>query len=132
MAVAILLSSKLHDELIALAIASPSAEVCGLLVGHDSVARVISARNVAPDPCRHFEIDPETLFAAIRTERAGGERIIGYFHSHPAGPSKPSATDLAHATADGRIWLIIGEGRATAWELTEAKHFEAVDIVTTT
>lgn len=121
------ISSKLHAKLLAIAAASPAIEVCGLLVGRDRVEHIIAAANVAPDPRRCFEIDPKVLFAALRVERAGGDKVLGYYHSHPTGSPTPSATDTAHATVDGRIWLIIVKGRAAAWALNETRVFDRVD-----
>lgn len=63
--------------------------------------------NVAPDPLRHFEIDPAALIAAHRASRAGGLAVLGYFHSHPNGLARPSATDARAAAGDGRIWAIL-------------------------
>lgn len=63
--------------------------------------------NVAPDPLRHFEIDPAALIAAHRASRAGGLAVLGYFHSHPNGLARPSATDARTAAGDGRIWAIV-------------------------
>ena len=120
------ISSKLHRQLVAMAAASPDQEICGLLIGSQRVERLIPTRNVAVDPRRAFEIEPETLFAAIRAERAGGEKLIGYYHSHPAGRPAPSPKDAAQATADGRIWVIIGEQRVTAWVMTTAGNFMQV------
>ena len=99
-----------------------------MLVGRDCVERIISATNVAADRRRSFEIDPAILFAAIRTERAGGEKLYGYYHSHPMGPPIPSPSDVAQASADGRIWLIIAHGQAAAWSLNTARTFSMVPI----
>lgn len=91
-------------------------EACGLLLGRDGV--ILSATvcaNVAADPARHFEIDPTTLIAAHRAERAGGAQLIGYWHSHPTGDAAPSPTDKAMASGDGRIWAIAGEDEITFW-----------------
>jgi proteasome lid subunit RPN8/RPN11 len=91
-------------------------ECCGLLLG--AGGRVHEARpaaNVAPDPARHFEIDPASLFAAHRSARAGGPELIGYYHSHPAGHPVPSATDCDHASGDLRIWAIVAGGEVGFW-----------------
>lgn len=91
-------------------------EACGLLFGTAArIERASRAANVAPDPCRQFEIDPAALFAALRAERAGGERVLGYWHSHPSGDPRPSATDRAMAAPDGRLWVIAGGFELTAW-----------------
>ncbi|WP_299309251.1 M67 family metallopeptidase [uncultured Croceicoccus sp.] len=91
-------------------------ECCGLLLGHDGrIDTARPARNVAPDPARHFEIDPKALIDAYRAARDGGPQVLGYYHSHPAGPAMPSATDRAMASGDGRLWAIAGEGRVRCW-----------------
>ncbi len=102
-------------------------ECCGLLFGtRNRVERLALAANVAENPARNFEIDPAALIAAEKSSRAGGCRISGYFHSHPTGPARPSARDIAMASADGRIWVIIGEELITAWwpEFGEAGSVE--------
>lgn len=93
-------------------------ECCGLLLGEpdgSAIAAVRPAANVAHEPERHFEIDPVALIAAHKTERAGGPRLLGYYHSHPTGTAAPSARDRAGAAGDGRIWAIVGEGRVRLW-----------------
>lgn len=100
--------------------AAAPREACGLLFGSEArIERATATANVATDPHRHFEIDPAALFSAIRTERAGGERLLGYWHSHPSGDAMPSATDRAMAAPDGRLWLIIADERITAWRAGE-------------
>ena len=91
-------------------------EACGLLLGGaDGVLRrILPCANVARDPARHFEIEPAALIAALRAERGGGERVIGYYHSHPTGESLPSATDRAMAARDGRVWAIVA-GESVGW-----------------
>jgi proteasome lid subunit RPN8/RPN11 len=96
-------------------------ECCGLLLGHTgAIDRARSARNVAQDPLRFFEIDPQALVDAHRAARAGGPQVLGYYHSHPGGPAEPSATDRAMAAGDGAIWAIVGERDTTFWRDDEA------------
>jgi desampylase len=122
------ISSELHRQLLAMAAASSQAEICGLLVGRYNLERIVATRNIAADPRRNFEIDPRALFTAIRNERAGVEKLVGYYHSHPIGPPVPSIRDADHATADGRIWLIIGDGRVTAWQMNKTSQFNEIEI----
>jgi desampylase len=94
-------------------------EGCGLLFGGDDfISGWNGAANVADAPEQRFEIDPATLFAALREARAGGRRLAGYWHSHPSGDAMPSATDAAMAAPDGKLWLIVGEG-VLAWRAVE-------------
>ncbi|MDR2858603.1 MAG: M67 family metallopeptidase [Novosphingobium sp.] len=92
------------------------AECCGLLLGR--AGRICEARpaaNVAADPAIRFEIDPAALFAAHRAARGGGPELLGYYHSHPTGHPRPSATDCEHASGDDRVWAIIASGEVTFW-----------------
>ena len=82
----VFISSAILAEIQQLVLDNAPQEICGILLGRDG--RVNSyriARNVAADPVRHFEIDPATLIAAERASRDGGDPILGYYHSHPAG-----------------------------------------------
>jgi proteasome lid subunit RPN8/RPN11 len=94
-------------------------EACGLLFGDDAmVTGYETARNVADAPDRRFEIDPAALFQALREERAGGRRLIGYWHSHPSGEAVPSATDAAMSAPDGKLWAIATADTLTIWRAT--------------
>ena len=90
-------------------------ECCGLMLGRDSVTEARPAANLAAERCRHFEIDPQVLVDAHRAARAGGPGVIGYYHSHPTGPSGPSAVDRAMASGDGRVWAIVAADGVTFW-----------------
>jgi len=95
-------------------------EACGLLFGGDSIIDDFQAvENVSETPERTFEVDPSALFAALKAERAGGPKIVGYFHSHPSGDARPSATDAAMARADGKLWLIVTAGGMALWRPVE-------------
>ncbi|MXP25765.1 peptidase [Altererythrobacter indicus] len=91
-------------------------EACGLLLGENgSITSAIAVANVAAEPTRHFEIEPQALINAYRAQRQGGPQVIGYFHSHPVGRAAPSATDQAMASGDGKVWAIIAKGDVTFW-----------------
>lgn len=91
-------------------------ECCGILIGEGgAIVDIIPARNVHPSPQTHFEIDPQTLIDAHRLVRDGDRYVIGYYHSHPSGPARPSPTDQALAAGDGRIWAIIAPDETTFW-----------------
>lgn len=114
------ISRSLIDAVLADAAREPGRERCGLLFGDDSrVVRVEPTANVATDPETSFEIAPDRLIAAARAAREGGLLVIGHYHSHPGGVTRPSARDAAAAAGDGgRIWLIVAGGTASAWRFT--------------
>lgn len=94
-------------------------EVCGMLFGNGArITHAVGATNVAPDPSRHFEIDPVALIGAHRAMRAGGPALLGYFHSHPNGLARPSATDADSAARDGRVWIIAAPIDNGDWTIT--------------
>lgn len=104
------------DTLRAEAARAHPRECCGLLLGREGrIEHAEPAENVHSEPLRRFELDPRALIAAERVARAGGPQLVGYYHSHPAGPAEPSATDRAEATGSGRVWAIVGEGDVTFW-----------------
>lgn len=117
---AITISQVALSTVLAAAHRAAPDEACGILLG--SVAQVEAAvitANVASDPARHFEIDPVALIAAHRAARDGtGLPVAGYFHSHPNGLARPSATDQASAAHDGRVWMIVVPTTAEADAIT--------------
>lgn len=101
----------------AAAAAAHPEEACGLLFGSEGrVDGWQEVPNVAKKREVSFEIDPSSLFAALREERRGGPSLIGYWHSHPNGRPIPSRTDRAAAAADGKYWLIATAEDVTAWQ----------------
>jgi proteasome lid subunit RPN8/RPN11 len=123
---ALTITLQAHAAILVAAAKAHPGEACGLLLGttsHIETAR--STANVHPDPTRHFEIDPAALIAAHKDARAGRAELIGYFHSHPNGRARPSATDAAMACGDGRIWAIAAAGEVTLWRDTPS-GFEAL------
>ncbi|MBU2341032.1 MAG: M67 family metallopeptidase [Alphaproteobacteria bacterium] len=116
-------TSELFDALLAEADAAHPRECCGLLIGDPAEGRIdafAAAGNVHPQPETRFEIDPQALIDAHRAGRSGGPQLVGYYHSHPDGEPRPSATDAAMAAGDGMIWAIIGGGRVAFWHAGRA------------
>lgn len=111
------ISSELLTRLRAISAATPEVEVCGLLLGAGTeVQDILPATNVAATPANRFEIDPAVLIEAHRAARNGGPRVIGCYHSHPAGAALPSAEDARCADADGQYWIIVGPDDVTCWQ----------------
>ncbi len=72
---------------------------------------------------RRFLIDAKTTFLLEKQERAGGLKVLGYYHSHPNHPARPSQYDL-EASWPGYSYLILsvmnGEpADMTCWVVNE-------------
>jgi proteasome lid subunit RPN8/RPN11 len=120
------LTPQAHAAILAAADAAAPHEACGLLLGTAThIGTAAPTANVHSDPARHFEIDPAALIAAHKAARAGGLAVLGYFHSHPNGLARPSATDAASAAGDGRIWAIAAAGAVSLWR-DSPSGFEAL------
>lgn len=82
-------------------------ECCGLLVGtQGEIEEVVRARNALQSPTR-FYLDPADHFEAIRLARRTGRIVCGSYHSHPKGPSHPSATDAEQLDDPDMILMIV-------------------------
>jgi desampylase len=102
-------------------------ECCGILIGGNDgeaarVAEVVPAANVASERRHRFEIDPRALLAAHRRARERHQEVVGYYHSHPDAPARPSAHDLAHAWPGDRHLIVAiaggAPGEIRAWRRT--------------
>lgn len=117
-------------------------ECCGVLIGHSGaestvVERILSVGNERGDS-RHnrYLISPETILAAHKEARAKGLDVVGYYHSHPDHPARPSEFDREHAWP-GLSYLIVSveKGRVVdtrSWRLTDDRgqfDEEAIDRV---
>jgi len=104
-------------------------ECCGLLLGRSGpdgnhVLALYPVENRhAEQRERRYTIAPSDYLAAERAARQQGLDVVGFYHSHPDHPARPSATDLAEATFPGYTYVIVAvhQGRAgelTAWHLS--------------
>jgi proteasome lid subunit RPN8/RPN11 len=109
-------------------------EGCGVLLGRDGetreVVEVEAFDNQRADS-RHnrYLIAPEQFLAAERRGRAAGLEVIGFFHSHPDHPARPSAFDLEHAWPYYSYLIVsVERGRVTgalSWRLAaDRSRFE--------
>jgi proteasome lid subunit RPN8/RPN11 len=101
------LKQQLADE----ALAAFPRECCGLIEGmrRDGVIealRLHPTRNLATRADR-FEIDPMEQFRLLHALRDTEREIVGCYHSHPDGKAIPSARDLAAASEEDFVWLIV-------------------------
>jgi len=95
------------------------SECCGILLGHANgdrkeVTEVVPLENLRRDPERaqallpleapgsesernRFLIDPRDQIRVEKDARARGLDVLGYYHSHPDHPARPSNYDRDHA-----------------------------------
>ncbi len=100
-------------------------EVCGILAGRDEagirdVVHAFPVPNAHERPIGEYLIEPkEQLRLTLKIEDELGLDVVGFYHSHPAGPPRLSATDKARANWPGATyflaWLRPEEG-CGAWQ----------------
>src|SRR5262245_45809448 len=74
-------------------------ECCGALIASGGV--IVEAfrlpNTTSEGAARRFRVGPEDYRAADARARSTGGSLIGFYHSHPNAPARPSAYDLEHA-----------------------------------
>jgi proteasome lid subunit RPN8/RPN11 len=74
-------------------------ECCGAMLGRDGV--VVQAcplpNTTEEGPRRRFLVRPQDYRAAERLATERGLELLGFYHSHPDHPARPSQFDLDHA-----------------------------------
>jgi proteasome lid subunit RPN8/RPN11 len=100
-------------------------ECCGALVGHGSrVTSVVELPNTTEEgPRRRFLVRPSDYrLAETRAGELGGD-LLGFYHSHPDHPARPSQYDLDHAWPNfGYVIVAVATGRSgdmTVWWLKD-------------
>jgi proteasome lid subunit RPN8/RPN11 len=110
-------------------------ECCGALVGHgDRTTSVVALPNTTEEgPRRRFLVRPSDYRTA--EQRAGelGGELLGFYHSHPDHPARPSQYDLDHAWPTfAYVIVAVAGGRATdmtVWYLKDDRTtFEKGDL----
>ncbi|HET7559839.1 MAG TPA: M67 family metallopeptidase [Limnochordia bacterium] len=137
----IIIAPQAFEAMLEHARATFPEECCGLMVGRFGeaerhIVRVSRARNLNTERAHdRFELDPADFLRVQRT-LVDDEEIVGFYHSHPDHPPKPSPTDTARAFPV-YSYIIIGvqHGRRTlarSWRYDEgrAAFTEEVLVVT--
>jgi proteasome lid subunit RPN8/RPN11 len=106
-------------------------ECCGILLGRlpddpdtgqsaaQSILPIVNARE-AEERRHRFRIEPEDLMRAEKRAREQGLDVLGFYHSHPDHPARPSDYDRQYALPF-YSYLIIAVERGRAGELTSWK-----------
>lgn len=92
-------------------------ECCGILVGssHERdgcretrIESIVPAVNTADgDRRQRYAIASETIFSVLESNKTTLEELVGYYHSHTRGDSRPSHLDRQEAWP-GVSYLILG------------------------
>jgi len=106
-------------------------ECCGALVGREGrVERAVGLANTTEEgPRRRFLVRPaDYREAETAAGRLGGD-LLGFYHSHPDAPARPSQYDLDHAWPT--FWYVIvavergADAAMTVWQLApDRSRFE--------
>jgi proteasome lid subunit RPN8/RPN11 len=74
-------------------------ECCGALIGRDGVVTEVYAlpNTTEEGPRRRFLVRPSDYREAEKRASAAGGELLGFYHSHPDHPARPSQYDLDHA-----------------------------------
>lgn len=85
-------------------------EICGVLIaakGEGYVTETRRIRNTVMDRAHdRYEMDALEHIRAQRETDDAGQEIVGYYHSHPDHPARPSVFDAERSWA-GMVYLII-------------------------
>jgi proteasome lid subunit RPN8/RPN11 len=129
------------EAMLARALEGYPFEVCGVFLGRGSVVRralAVVNREVEAPRVR-YQIAPEDLLRIQRDAESEGLEIVGYYHSHPDHPARPSETDrrvAAGGLSDGVLHVVVGVEKGeratpTAWVFRDADtafHDEPLEI----
>jgi len=103
-------------------------ECCGIMIGRDVsdgtcvrriVERLEPMANVfdAAQQRRRFAVDPVALMRAEKSAAAAGTLVVGFYHSHPDHPARPSEYDREHAWPF-YSYVIVAVAQGAAGEMT--------------
>lgn len=100
-------------------------ECCGALLGRDGVVHEAFAlpNTTEEGPRRRFLVRPGDYRAAEQRARDTGLDLLGFYHSHPDHPAKPSQYDLDHAWPSFSyviVSVMAGQDQLlTSWQLKD-------------
>jgi proteasome lid subunit RPN8/RPN11 len=116
-------------------------ECCGALIGQPrTVGRDAHATDAIPlpnttadGPRRRFLVSPAEYVAAERRADERGAALLGFYHSHPDHPARPSAYDLEQALPVFFYVIVAVDrgapGAPTVWRLgADRTAFEAEEL----
>ena len=117
------------------------AECCGAMIGRSvdggkEVVRIAPALNRRTDDPHRYLIAPDDLRRVEADARRQSLEVVGYYHSHPDHPARPSAFDTEHAWPWYSYLIVrIDHGRAAdaaSWVLDDERplmHPESLEVL---
>ena len=110
-------------------------ECCGALIGREGVvSQAFALPNTTEEgPRTRFLVRPQDYKAAERQAGEAGGELLGFYHSHPDHPARPSQYDLDHAWPFFSYVIVsvragVSEGM-TSWRLREDRSaFDQEDL----
>jgi proteasome lid subunit RPN8/RPN11 len=105
------LTRDVYDDIVYAGYDGAPEEVCGVLAGDYGDERSLAtaayaAENAAETPEIRYYIDPEEQLEVTEEIESAGLDVVGFYHTHPAGPPQPSETDADRATWPGYSYAI--------------------------
>jgi thiosulfate/3-mercaptopyruvate sulfurtransferase len=122
-------------------------ECCGVMIGRDIVAGGQTRRLVdrleplandfeTGERFHRFSIRPQDLIAAEKSAGKDGKLVLGFYHSHPNAPARPSEYDRVHAWPFYSYLIVSIAGPdpkpldMTSWDLDEeTATFQRQDVI---
>jgi proteasome lid subunit RPN8/RPN11 len=94
-------------------------ECCGAMLGRDGrVESVVALPNTTEEgPRRRFLVRPSAYREAERRASELGGELLGFYHSHPDHPARPSQYDLDHAWPTF-AYIIVSVAQGVSQEMT--------------
>jgi len=91
-------------------------ECCGALVGTaDRIDAAVALPNTTEEgPRRRFLVRPSDYRLAEKEASARGAELVGFYHSHPDHPARPSQFDLDHAWPNFAYIIVAVAGSGVA------------------
>jgi proteasome lid subunit RPN8/RPN11 len=121
----VLIPADVADAIRAHAQAAYPNECCGALIGSgSSVLEAFALDNKTTSGARRrFLVESaDYRYAEARARAAGGE-LLGFYHSHPDHPARPSQFDLDHAWPNLSYVIVAVDGgrpaAMTSWRLRD-------------
>ena len=138
------LSAQVDEQIRAHGTRGYPDEVCGALLGREapdsngevrSVTALLPLENSREEDARHnrFSVKPEDVLRAERAARESGLDLLGWYHTHPDHPARPSEFDREHAWPWYSYVILSVATRATgdmtSWRLADDRSAYAAESI---